>query len=113
MKQKYIRLIIISLTVFLLDSCSASQNNTRQACTNIETENFTTQSVIGHKENRVVSLYETAKYIDHETFARIKEVYDGIDFYGSFNQGQNLEFYKEQFKRLLEGGSYPYRKKQE
>lgn len=62
------------------------------------------QPSVKNTKSKRISPFETAKYVDEETFSIIKEAYDQIDFYGDFRQGKisDLDYYRKQFMRLLD-----------
>lgn len=111
MKKKVIKIILLFGTVLLLTFIVriSFDSNYRvhpyYANSKIETEISQTDPEKKESKQYTPSPYENAEYIDDKTFSIIKNVYDKIDFYGTFNQGNvaTHDFYKRQFYRLLNG----------
>lgn len=97
-------IVIISGLSFTLWRSSGYHNPFLEK-NNRNTEMLISQLYIENGISKVISIFETAKYIDNQTFSMIKDAYDDINFFGYFNQG-NITYYddyKRLFKRLIDG----------
>lgn len=104
-KVKIILLFIIAIVslilfIFWTDSRHINTKNGIK-----EKELNLVQPSVENTKSKMISPYETVKYVDKKTFSIIKEAYDGIDFYGNFSQGDrsNFDYYRKLFLQLLDG----------
>lgn len=105
--KKTVFLILLTIIACLVICISPKRRlinlDSQSSLANVESQDYVSHPAMG--KSNVTSPYENAKYVDDETFFEIKEIYDKINFYGSFNLGnqENYDFYKTQFLRLLNG----------
>jgi signal transduction histidine kinase len=106
MRKKVIALIfiiaVISFLIITLPAFLEQNSNSQQELVDSETGTSVSLSTTDITEDKITSIYENVNYIDNETFNKIKEAYNRIDFDVSFNAGNldTYDFYKKQFNRL-------------
>ncbi|MDR1550297.1 MAG: hypothetical protein LBT06_17165 [Hungatella sp.] len=88
-------IVIISLLNITLPVTSRQRANSQQE--------YVSQSSVSNTEDILISKYQNINYIDNETYSKIKEAYNKLNFNIFFNLGNVEEYglYKKQFDRLL------------